>query len=143
MAQSLVVSGLVAKHRELAGLIEHHRKEIERLDADLAHLCAALKLFAPELDMRTLRPKEHRRRNVCFRPKERPRFILDTLLQAREPMSARSLAQFAVGSMGLEGGEKSVEAIRKSLQSALKSLKQRGAVVEGPRIGLSRSWTLA
>ncbi|NTV88306.1 MAG: hypothetical protein HGA21_16385 [Burkholderiaceae bacterium] len=143
MAQSLVVSGLVAKHRELAGLIEHHRKEIERLDADLAHLCAALKLFAPGLDMRTLRPKEHRRRNDYFRPKERPRFILDTLRQAREPMSARSLAQFAVGSMGLEGGEKTVEAIQKSLQSALKTLKERGAVVEGPRIGLSRSWTLA
>ena len=37
MAQSLVVSGLVAKHRELAGLIEHHM-----VGKDLAKLLLVL-----------------------------------------------------------------------------------------------------
>jgi len=36
----------------------------------LAHLDATLKLFDPEIDLRTLRPKQHRQRNAFFRPCE-------------------------------------------------------------------------
>ena len=35
MAESHVVSGLVSKRAEMAGLIEHHQKEITRLSSDL------------------------------------------------------------------------------------------------------------
>ena len=51
MAESHVVSGLVAKHAELAGLIQFHRIEIERVASDLKHLNATLKLFDPEIDL--------------------------------------------------------------------------------------------
>lgn len=57
MAESHVVSGLVAKHAELAGLIQFHRAEIERVASDLKHLDATLKLFAPEMDLRSLGSK--------------------------------------------------------------------------------------
>jgi hypothetical protein len=46
MSESHVVSGLVAKRSELAGLIDHHQKEIDRLTGDLVHLDAAIKLFS-------------------------------------------------------------------------------------------------
>jgi hypothetical protein len=45
MAESHVVTALVSKRAEMAGLIEHHRKEMGRLATDLAHLDATLKLF--------------------------------------------------------------------------------------------------
>ena len=51
MAESHVVTALVIKRSEMAGLTEHHRKEMRRLAADLAHLDATLKLFCPELDL--------------------------------------------------------------------------------------------
>jgi hypothetical protein len=54
MAESHVVSGLVAKRSELAGLVQHYQSEISRLTGDLHHLDAAIKLFAPEFDLRTL-----------------------------------------------------------------------------------------
>ena len=38
MAESHVVSGLLAKRAELAGLVEHHRAELERLAWQLGHL---------------------------------------------------------------------------------------------------------
>jgi monoamine oxidase len=57
MAESHVVSGLVAKHSELAGIIQFHRAEIERVAADLKHLDATIKLFAPETDLRSLGAK--------------------------------------------------------------------------------------
>jgi hypothetical protein len=64
MSESHVVSGLAAKHEELAGLIEHHMQEIRRLDADLKHLDATLKLFAPDFDLRSLGVKRVRQASM-------------------------------------------------------------------------------
>ncbi len=48
MAESHVVSALISKRAEMAGLIEHQQKEMGRLADDLAHLDATLRLFFPE-----------------------------------------------------------------------------------------------
>ncbi len=48
MAESHVVSGLVAKRAELAGQVEQCRLELERLVADMGHLDGSIKLFAPD-----------------------------------------------------------------------------------------------
>jgi hypothetical protein len=77
MAELHVVSALAAKRGEIAELIEHHKKTIAQLSGDLSHVAATLKLFAPELDLRTLRPKEHRERNRYFQPGECQRMVLD------------------------------------------------------------------
>ena len=68
MAESHVVSGLVAKRAELAGLMDHHRREIERIGGDMEHIDATIKLFAPEVDLRGLRSKTYRERASHFRP---------------------------------------------------------------------------
>lgn len=87
MAESHVVSGLVAKRAEVAGRVAHHQKEIERIGGDLDHIDAAIKIFAPNIDLRTLRPKEHRQRNSHFTPGQAPRVPLDILLNARKAMA--------------------------------------------------------
>ncbi|MEF8726739.1 MAG: hypothetical protein V5B34_00725 [Accumulibacter sp.] len=58
MAESHVVAALITKRVELAGLIENQQKEMGRLADDLAHLDATLKLFSPEIDLRTIRVPE-------------------------------------------------------------------------------------
>ena len=45
MLEDHIVSGLVAKRAEMAGLIDHHQKQVARLAADMHHLDATLKLF--------------------------------------------------------------------------------------------------
>ena len=50
MAESHVVTGLVAKRAELAGRIEQCRQELERLLANVGHLDGSIKLFAPGVD---------------------------------------------------------------------------------------------
>ncbi|MCK7494040.1 MAG: hypothetical protein MZW92_24440 [Comamonadaceae bacterium] len=126
MAESIVVSGLVAKHREIAGRIDHHRKEIERLGAGLTHLDATLKLFAPDLDLRSLKPKVHRQRNVVFRPGEVPRFILDALREAGRPLTGHALAEQAVALKGLDSTPETLRAVQKSLTTALKTHRRQG-----------------
>lgn len=69
MAESHVVSGLVAKKSELAGLMQHYQAEISRIGFDLKHLDATIKLFDPDFDLRTVRSKEYRERNkvkICW-----------------------------------------------------------------------------
>ena len=40
MAESLVLSGLIAKRGELAGEVEHHRRALQRLADELGHVDA-------------------------------------------------------------------------------------------------------
>jgi hypothetical protein len=54
MAESHVITGLVPKRAEVAGQITSHQSEINRLQGSLSHLDGAIKLFAPEFDLRTL-----------------------------------------------------------------------------------------
>jgi len=57
MSEFHVVSGLMAKHSELAGLIQFHQTEIERISSSLKHLDATIKLFSPDINLRTLGAK--------------------------------------------------------------------------------------
>lgn len=82
MAESHVATALVGKYTEMAGLIDHHKKEMARLAGDLTHLEATLKLFSPEIDRRTLSAKEHRTRSSFFRPQECQRGVLDIFREA-------------------------------------------------------------
>jgi len=141
MAESIVVSGLVAKHREIAGRIDHHRKEIERLGAGLTHLDATLKLFAPDLDLRSLKPKLHRQRNVVFRPGQVPRFILDALREAVRPLTGHALGEQAVALKGLDSGPETLRAVQKSLTTALKTIAGKGTITEGPMQFSTRALT--
>jgi hypothetical protein len=51
MAESPVLSGLVAKRGELAGEVEHCRRELHRLADELGRLDATIRLFDPAFDL--------------------------------------------------------------------------------------------
>ncbi len=56
----IAINALREKRAELAGLIIHHQREIERLRIDLSHLDAVLKLFDPEIRPDKILPKYRR-----------------------------------------------------------------------------------
>ena len=56
MTESRVISALVAKRSELAGLIAHHRKEMARLSEKVRTIDATIKLFAPDTAPMISRP---------------------------------------------------------------------------------------
>jgi len=51
MAESNVLSGLVAKRGELAGEVEHYRRELQRLAEALGHVDATIRLFDPSYEL--------------------------------------------------------------------------------------------
>ncbi|WP_374690774.1 hypothetical protein [Accumulibacter sp.] len=113
MAESHVVAALKTKRAELAGLIEHHRKEMGRLADDLAHLDATLELFSPEIDLRTIRIKAHRVRNRFFRPGECQRMVLDIFREAQGgALSSRQIGEALTARRGLEATTVMIEQMR-------------------------------
>lgn len=144
MAESHVVTGLAAKRAELAGLIAHHQKEIERLGGDLRHLDAAIKIIAPDTDLRSMRVKAFRRRNSYFKPGDAPRTLLDILRRGAQPLSSRELAEAVLAARGMQASDERIDAVQKSILATLKRLEARSLVqVASVGKGGTRAWRIA
>jgi hypothetical protein len=83
---SHVVSALVDKRAEIAGRIRKMEQELGQFRADLVHLDATIRLFAPELEPRTIPAKAIRRSDGWFALGEMRRLVLDALRGASRPM---------------------------------------------------------
>lgn len=144
MAESHVVATLISKRAELAGLIEHHRKAMGRLAADLAHLDATLKLFSPEIDLRTIRTKAHRTRNSFFRPGECQRMVLDIFREAQgAALSSRQIGEALTARRGLEPTTVMIEQMRKNALGVVHRLERTGTLVPAGRDGHGATWSVA
>ena len=88
MAESHVVSALVSKRAEIAGLIARTERQLGQFRADLVHLDARLRLFAPELEPKTILARRIRQADLWFEQGELPRRVLDALRRAGEPIRA-------------------------------------------------------
>ncbi len=142
MAESLVVSGLVAKRAEMAGLIDHHRKEIARLVGDLDHLDATIKLFAPDYDLRSVRGKQYRQRNGYFKAGECQRLVLEIFRDAGRRLSSRDIAESLVERKGLESSRLMIEQMQKNALGVLKRLTAHDSVRPAGKNGVGQTWEL-
>ena len=125
MAEPHVVTALTAKHTEMAGLIEHHKKAIAQLSSDMTHVDATLKLFGPELDLRTLRPKEHRERNRYFLPGECQRMVLEIFRDAAgAALCSRQIGEALVARRGLDPSPALIVQMQKNAIAVVRHLER-------------------
>ena len=108
MAESHVVSALVDKRAELAGQIVRIEQQLGQFRADLIHIDATIRLFAPTLEPETIKAKMIRRRNDRFEPGEVKRRVLDTLRRSDQPMAASGLVRVVMSERGLDPADRSV-----------------------------------
>jgi hypothetical protein len=59
-----VVSGLIAKRSELAGIIDKLQRQLDQYRVDLTRIDGALRILAPDLYTETIRPKRAYRRKT-------------------------------------------------------------------------------
>ena len=130
MAESHVISGLVAKRSELDGIIQFHRNEIQRLSGDVGHLDAAIKLFDSGYDLRTIKPTAHRQGNPYFSHGEIPKLILDALRVANgEPLSTRQIGESLIHFNGISlDSIEDWNVVLKPVLSALKRMEKKNVV---------------
>jgi hypothetical protein len=136
MAEPHVVSALVAKRAELAGEIEDLERQADQLRADLLHIDAAIRIFAPEYRPNEIRPKAKRRKGEWFARGEMMRLVLETLRKNSDPVTAKEIALTLMDHKGFDtGDERTVRLVEKRVFSVL--TRREGSLVEkvvyGPR----------
>jgi hypothetical protein len=143
MPEPHVVSALRQKRSETAGLILQREREIDRLRADLMHLDAALRIFAPDLVPDDIPAKAaFPKRSAYFQRGELTRRIYDSL-RARSSVSTGELTAEAMQDKGIPRGDR---AIRRDFAHrfimALHQLRRQGSI-EKLGAGQGVRWKLA
>lgn len=102
MAETHVVSALVAKRSEVTGTIADLERQAAQQRTALVHVDAVLRLYAPDLEPDGIPSRAVRRRNGWFKPGELVRMVLDILRVAPAPMPAREIAAAVMVLRGLD-----------------------------------------
>jgi len=143
MAESHVVSALVAKRAEMAGSIAQVERQLGQLRADLVHLDATLRLFAPELEPMTIPAKRRRRSDLWFAQGELSRRTLDALRRAREPIRAPDVVRAVMIDKGLDPADRpSFARVQWKVRDSLNRLKKRGLIARDG-VGHGIRWRIA
>lgn len=140
MGTSFVISGSLTKHSELLTQLEHHASELDRLDCELRHLAATIKLFSPETDLRSLPPKQFVETNKIFRQGECYRVVLEVLREAGGTLNTQQMAQRIADKKGLEDDK--VKNVRDTILDTLKRAEKRGVVRQNGKDGMAILWQL-
>jgi hypothetical protein len=139
-----VVSGLIAKRAELAGVIDQLKRQLDQHRADLTHIDGVLRVLASDLDPETIRPKRIYRRNRYFGRNELSRLCLGVLRTAAgEALSTDDIAGRVIATKAFDPADSILRAaIRDQIGSTVKRLHREGTI-ENIGAGRASKWKLA
>ena len=139
MAEPHVIAALRDKRAELSGGIADLEKRIGQHRADLLHVDAVLRLFAPEFEPATIPSKAVRQPSGLFRPGELARMVLDVLRTAPAPLSIREITAQVMERRGLDPQDnRTAELLRKLVRNAVN--RQAADLVERVEDGTLVRW---
>src|SRR5215469_6348620 len=99
---SHVVAALIAKRRELAGIIAELERQLAQHRADLTHIDGVLRVLATNLDPESIKPKRIYRRSRYFGRNELSRLCLAGLRAGVEPLTVDDLAAQTIEAKGFD-----------------------------------------
>ena len=139
-----VISGLIAKRAELAGIIDHLQRQLDQYRADLTHIDGVLRVLASGINPEAICPKRIYRRNRYFSRNELSRLCLEAFRRAAgEPLSIDEIDGHVIMAEGFDIGDRVLRAaIRGQSGDVVKRLHRDGKAV---KIGAARAskWKLA
>src|SRR5438477_12072134 len=138
-----VVSGMIAKRRELSGIIDQLQRQLDQHRADLTNIDGVLRVLASDLDPETIKPKRAYRRNRYFARNELSRLCLGVLrTAASELLSTDDIGGRVIAAKGFDTGDAMLRAaIREQVGSIVKRMHTNGAI-ENIRAGRANKWKL-
>lgn len=119
-SQSHVISALVKKKAEFLGQIDHHKKEVKKIAKSITHIDAAIKVFAPEYDIESVKGKQYREKNQTFEHGELSRLIFDVLRESKKALTILEITEAIKEIKGIQ------ENIRGNVTSSLHLQKKNG-----------------
>jgi hypothetical protein len=98
-ARSHVVTGLIAKRREIAGQIEDLQRRLKIAVTELDHVESAVRIFEPDIDLSDFGPRPVPPPHTAFKG-ELSRILIDAL-KASGPLNTRQLTDIVMKERGM------------------------------------------
>ena len=144
MAETHVVTALIDKRAELAGQITRFEQQLGQFRADLTHVDATIRLFAPDLEPDTIPAKVIRRSDGWFASGEVKRRVLDTLRRSGRPMRAPDVVRAVMVEQGLDPADRrAVATVQLKVGSNLRQLTARGLLCRSAKNSGAVLWRIA
>lgn len=134
------VTGLIEKHREIAGQIEAKRRELDRLVADLEAVEHTIRLFDPDAQLGRAKPLPSP--HAAFKGEMR-RDVMAALRDCGEPATSLDIARKIIAARALPDDGKTVTMMRKRVGAALWKLRAKGWAEEVAAEGDYKMWCLS
>src|SRR5580700_10852340 len=112
---------------EIAGMIARAQQQLGQFRADLVHLDATIRLFAPAMEPEAIPPKRIRQSDLWFEPGGLSRRVLDALRRAGAPIRAPDLVSAVMIDTGLDPADRaSFVRVQWKVRDTLNRLNKRG-----------------
>jgi len=126
---TFLIMGLHRKRARLAGDIRAAERRLAKQREALAQVDAVIRLFQPQSDPELIPPIRPTPRCLFFRHGEQTRLCVDALREARKPLRARAVAEYAILAKGLPTDDwRVMETVRERIRYALARLEKKGVV---------------
>ena len=98
MAESHVISALVAKHAELQGRIKSYQEAIKEARDEISTISKSIKIFDPNYDLRKIAPKKTRER--YFKHKELTKLVIE-YIKSNDNVDINELTEYVMKAKAL------------------------------------------
>ena len=142
MENEHVVSGLIAKRAELAGMIEAKQMELRQLVIDIDNVDATIRLFRPDIDLQEIKPKPLPPRHTAFHG-EMARIVLGALRGTAGALTTKDITIRCMSERNLNiNDRKLVRTVSKRVGACLKHYRNKG-LIKSQRRGGGMLWEIA
>ena len=143
MTEPHVVTGLMTKRAELAGLLEHHQAKVRQLLIDLDAVDQALRLFKPDIELDDIKPKPLPPRHAAYRG-EVARIVLATLRNAQRACTIQELTMHVMAERGMNTADKRlVKTVSNRVGACLRHHRSKGVLRSSSGLGVRTTWFVA
>ncbi len=143
MTQPHVVTGLMTKRAELAGMLEHHQAKVRQLMIDLDAVDQALRLFDPDIELDDIKPKPMPPRHAAYKG-EVARIVLGTLRDLKRACSTQELTMHVMAERGMNTADKKlVKTVGQRVGACLRHHRTKGLIRSIDGLGDRLAWEIA
>lgn len=142
MENEHVLSGLIRKRAELAGEIDHLTSAVQQKMIELDHLDAAIRIFKPDIDLETVKPKTVPPRHQAL-PGEMIRGVLTVLRESKEPIGSMEITLRLMKRRAMNVADKGlVRTVSKRVVACVRHGRQKGLLRSTKTPGQQLLWEI-
>lgn len=143
MTEPHVLTGLMTKRAELAGMLEHHQAKARQLMIDLDAIDQSLRIFKPDIELADIKAKPMPPRHAAYKG-EVSRIVLATLRDAGRACSTQELTMHVMAERGMNTADrKLVKTVGQRVGACLRHHRTKGLIRSIDGLGDRLAWEIA